>query len=117
MNEKEWKKVVERGSVVPPYYEPAHSAQSVYWTGEIEGEHHEEYLGEMPQTYYDKRYVDWFYYTFTALEPDPDEIGMYIYRRTDEDEGVFEFDEWYSTYIENTSHWKTEKEFMKGADE
>lgn len=116
MNKQEWQEIVERGPVVHPSFELAHRKQSLYWRGEIDGEYHEEYLGEMPNTYYDRRYADYVYYTFTALIPDPDEIGMYTYRRTDEDEGVFEFDEWYSEEIEDTSLWKTEKEFLEGAD-
>ena len=85
MKREDWDKIVERGPVVPPSFEPAHSAQTIYWIGEIDGEPHKEYLGEMPNTYYDKRYVDWYYYSFTALEPDPDSIGVWLYRRTDEE--------------------------------
>ena len=66
----------------------------------------------MPNTYYDKRYVDWYYYSFTALEPDPDSIGVWLYRRTDEDEGIFEIDDWYAEEIEYAHLWMTEEDFL-----
>lgn len=112
MNKEEWKKVVERGAVVPPYFEPARSAGNLYALDENGSVDFNEVVGEMPNTYYDKRYADYYYYSFSAYIPIENEPSSYCYYEFDEDEGTFD-DSGVFTEIVDTSSWKTEKEFLK----
>lgn len=113
MNKEEWKKVVERGPVVPPYFEPARSAGNLYAFDENGSLDFNEVIGEMPNTYYDKRWGDYYYYfSFSAYHPVENEPNNYYYYEFDEEEVIFDDD---CNFIEiaDTSSWKTEKEFLR----
>lgn len=93
MNDKEkWAKIVERGPILLPTFEHARSAGNLYAydsDGELDLE---DILGTMPNTYYDKSYRDYWYYSFSAWTPCDNDMGSFYYSVFDEDEGTYEPD-------------------------
>lgn len=114
--EQKWAKIVDRGPVLLPSFEPSRGAGELFAVidGEID---YDQVVGHMPNTYYDKSYVDFYYYSFTAWCPDHDEIGVFSYCRFDEDEGTYGDDEFF-VEIEPEKFdvfltYQTEEEFLK----
>ena len=97
ITKEQWREIVSRGALVPPYYEPSRSAGNLYATHDDGSLNERVVVGYMPNTYYDKRYRDRVYYSFTAFRPDADDIGVFFYNIFDKDEGTYDHD---SCYIE-----------------
>lgn len=113
MNEKEWQKIVDRGPFVLPTYKPSRSEGELYSmdpdTGELDLD---DVVGYMPNTYYDKRFADWPYYSFTAIIPDGEEIGCYSRGVFDEDDGTFDDAYVYFEIEDIPLRFMTEKDFI-----
>lgn len=113
MNEEEWQKVVERGPFVINSYEPARPAGELFAfdnEGELDSE---DVVGYMPETYFDRRFADYFYYSFTAIIPDEDEIGCYYRCTFDEDQGSYDFSQ-NDVEIEGSPfNYMSEKDFVE----
>ena len=117
--EQKWAKIVGRGPVLLPSFELSRGAGELFAVidGAID---YDQVVGHMPNTYYDKSYVDFYYYSFTAWCPDPDEIGVFSYCRFDEDEGTYS-DDGFFVEIEPEKFdvfltYQTEEEFLKESE-
>jgi len=111
-----WDKIVNRGPVLLPSFEHARSASGLY--GVVDGElNFDESLGYMPNTYYDKRFADWPYYSFSAWTPVADEVGLFTYTVFDEDDGTCDDStvgvEVSPELFDEFLKFKTEEEFLK----
>lgn len=100
MTEKEWidlwRKIKKRGAIVPPYYEYCR-------TLEIDGKE--------VDFYYDKRYADCMYSSFSAYTPDDFEIWSFWYWECDEDE--LSVDEWCTELDTNEDMLKWRQEEVR----
>ena len=117
--QKKWATIVERGAILLPTFEPSRSAGDLYYYGENGELDESEVVGTMPNTYYDKRFADWPYYSFSAWEPSKDEIGVFHYTTFDEDDGSYD-DSWTSVeiepeYFDEYLVYRTEKEFLEAS--
>lgn len=113
LNELEWAKVVKRGAIVLPSYESFRGSGNLYAVDENGNIDEGRIVGKHPNLYLDKSFVDYCCYSFTALKPDKEVIGLFEYQRFDEDEGTFEDDIFYSIEIDNPYDFETEKEYLK----
>lgn len=119
MNVKEkWGKIVERGAILLPSFELSRGSGKIYSFKEDGTLDYDDVIGEMPNTYYDKSYVDWYYYSFSAWCPDMGEIGMFTYTVFDEDEGSYELDTCTGVEVDEEDFdliltFRTEKEFLE----
>ena len=113
MKREEWQKIVDRGPFVLPTYEPSRSEGELYSmdpeTGELDLD---DVVGYMPNVYYDKRYADYYYYSFTAIIPDGEEIGCYSRGVFDEDDGTFDDAYAYFEIEGSPLRFMTEKDFI-----
>ena len=70
ITKEEWKRVCDRGNILPPVYG--------YIAREIS------YDGEKITTYYDASFADCNEYSYSSWRPDPERIGVFIIYEVDE---------------------------------
>lgn len=119
ITKEQWQEIVSRGALVPPYYEPSRSAGNLYAIDDDGTLNESVVVGYMPNTYYDKRYRDWAYYSFTAFRSDADNVGVFSYNVFDEDEGMYDFDG-YSVEINDLdviNSFVPEKNLLEGEED
>ncbi len=113
LNKLEWEKVVKRGAIILPSYELFRNSGDLYAMDANGNLDETKIVGKHPNLYLDKSFADYHYYSFTALIPDKDVIGLFEYQRFDEDKGIFEDDIFYSIEIDNPYDFETEKEYLR----
>lgn len=118
--EQKWAKIVDRGPVLLPSFEHARGSGNLYAVDKNGNLDYREVVGTMPNTYYDKRYRDFVYYSFSAWCPVENEIGSFVYGTFDEDEGFYDDSE---TLVEVDPElfdvfltYQTEEEFLKESE-
>lgn len=119
MNAKEkWEKIVDRGPILLPSFELSRDSGKIYSFKEDGTLNYDDVVGKMPNTYYDKSYRDWYYYSFSAWSPQKDEIGMFTYTEFDEDGGSYDLDNCTGVEVAEEDFdliltFRTEKEFLE----